>query len=328
MLATASCGHPDSFRVEGEIEGKPTINLRVVYMSQQGIRTAITASRDGKFSFEGSSARPTMVEIYDNEYRLLGRIVAENGQDIELTLDRNNPYKITAKGNDLSKKWAEWLNQHADSLSSADADTRNAMVARYVAANPADGLSALLMLTEYDASGRRAQMADSLFNTIDDDARLNIITGGMAAQLARVSSATSHAPVKPFSYILTGNRRGVFKPSDARLSMIAVCAETEKNDSIMHMLRSLRPHISRGKIQVLELSTAADTAAWRRALITDSATWTQAWVGGSIGSSALEPLGLPTLPYFIITDSAGHQLWRGASIESARSSLIEQISKL
>lgn len=327
MIAVA-CGHPETFRVEGEIEGAPSINLRVVYIGQQGVRSAITVSREGKFSFEGTSPKPVLVEIYDNDYRIIGRLVAENGQDIKLHLDRDNPYRISAKGNDLSRQWAEWLNSRADSLADASPDTRNAIIARYVTANTSSPVAALLMMTEYDASGQRAATADSLLNLIDDDARLNIITAGLADQLAHVSSATSHAPVRPFTYVMTGNRRGVFKPSDARLSMIAVCSDGRNNDSITDMLRSLRPHISQGRLQIIELSTAQDTASWRRNLMTDSTVWVQAWIGGSVASSALGPLGLPRLPYFIITDSAGQQLWRGASIQSARSHLIQQISNL
>lgn len=328
VLIAASCGHPETFRVEGEIEGAPSINLRIVYIGQQGIRSAITASRDGKFSFEGSSARPVLVEIYDNDYRIIGRIVAENGQDINLHLDRQNPYKIKAKGNELSVRWAEWLNTNADKLADASPAARNAIIAKFVTENPSSPLAALLMMTDYDASGSNAATADSLLGLIKDDARLNGITAGLADQLARVSSATSQAPVRPFSYVLTGNRRGVFKPSDALLSMIAICPDGRNNDTITRMLRSVRPYIAPGRLQVIELSTAQDTSAWRRNVMTDSATWTQAWVGGSVSSSALAPLGLPAIPYFIITDSAGHQLWRGSSIQSARSNLIQQIANL
>lgn len=322
---STGCGHSDSFRIEGTIEGKPTINLRIMYVGPQGIRTAITASRDGEFAFEGSSPRPVMVEIYDNEYRLLGRAIASDGEDIRLTLDRSNPYNIKATGNELSQQWADALRSMADKLYGATPAQRNSAVGAYVAANTGSPVSALLMMTEYDASGDYAVEADSLAGLIDPEARMGGITAGFLESLDHVSSATSHAPLSPIPYLVSGNGRKVFKPSDARLSLLALAADGNGRDSVVAALRAVSRHISHGRLQVVELSMATDTGAWRRSVTADTATWQQGWVGGSIASGALDGAGIPTLPYFIVTDSAGNQLWRGRSAGQARSFVIQHL---
>ena len=166
---SAACGHPDSLRLEGKLIDESTINLRVLYDSGRGMQSGITASRNGKFRFEGRTARPTLIDIYDNEYRLLGRTYGANGEDIKLTLDRSNPYNMTAKGNPVAERWAAWLHSHADSLRTADSDTRNRMVAGYVGSHRDDIVSALLMMTLYDSSGPRGAAAAALWDSIAEE---------------------------------------------------------------------------------------------------------------------------------------------------------------
>ena len=76
---------------------------------------------------------------------------------------------------------------------------------------------------------------------------------------------------------------------------------------------------------VVDLWLDADTLMWNRAFRSDTIPWQQAWVPGSVAGSAMAPLGIPTLPYFIVTDTAGRQLWRGTSARLARSAVITRL---
>lgn len=327
-FALGSCGHPDSFRLEGDIEGAPTINLRIVYTGRGGVTTAITASRDGKFHFEGASERPTLVQIFDNDYRLLARTVAANGNDVHLKFDRENPYKIKAEGNDLASRWANWLNSRADSLRAASPAERNAIIGRFVEANPSDPVGALLLATEFDSSGARAAEAARLWAVLTDEARLPNITSGYAAALDRVTSATAQAPIPAIPYMKKGGRAEIFRPAASRLSLIAITGKDEHRDSLTATLNRAMRHRAAGRFEVLELSLVPDTAEWRRSVQADSVKWTQGWIAGGISAGAVGRLGIPSLPYFIVADSAGTQLWRGADPAEAISQSISQLSCL
>lgn len=327
-LLAASCGHPDSFRIEGEIEGAPSMNLRVLYTGRDGVTATVTAAREGKFSFEGTSERPAVVQIFDNEYRVLGRTVAQNGEDVHLRLDRDNPYRISASGDPLGEAWAQWLNTRADSLRTATAAERNDIIARFVAANPTDPVSALLMITDFDSSGPRSARAAELWAAIAPEARPAYLTAGYEAQLSRVADAAARERIAAIPYMKRGGKTEIYRPASARLTLIAVTDAAGGRDSIVAALDRATRHRAKGRLEVLELSMAVDTMEWHRSVLADTVRWTQGWAAGGISGSAVGRLGIPSIPYFILADSAGRQLWRGAGASDAVSQTIQQLSCL
>lgn len=304
-----SCGsHSDKFVIKGSIEGKPSTNIRVIYFTGGNIITGITVAKEGSFAFEGVSKDDALIEIYDNEYRLLGRTVAHNGDDVELQLKPSDPTAITAKGNDMAERWATFLKENAD------AADRHEAVKAYVSTHPSDPLSALLVMSEIDASGPAVTLADSLMSLIDTEARATGITAGYSALIDRVSSATSAAPVTAINYMALGGRLRVFTPRKANRNLIAIVSHYKGRDSVIKTLREIPRHKD---LKLIELSTDQDTMVWSRDARLDSTWWEHGWAAGSISGMALKRLGIPTIPYFIVTDSAGTQLWRGRSVSKA-----------
>lgn len=327
-LLACACGHPDSFRIEGEIEGNPTMNLRVVYAGDGGAQSAVTASREGKFHFDGRASRPAVVEIFDNDYRIIGRTIAVNGRDIHLRLNRENPYDIEAGGYEPAERWAEWTRTRADSLRNASPALRNAMIARYVEAHPSDITAALLLLTEFDSSGEHAAEAARLWALLPDEARPAALTSAYAAMLDRVTSASSREPIAAIPYMKRGGKTEIFKPSRQRLSLIAVTGPVESRDTLVAGLARAVRHRAPGRFEVIELSLVPDTVEWRRSVASDTVKWTQGWIAGGISAGAVGRLGLPETPYYILTDSAGTQLWRGSDARTALSEAVEALSAL
>ncbi len=261
-IAAAACTDHDQFRISGTIEEEPTMNIRVGYYADGVYRTLITVSEKGAFEFYGSSRQPTVVEIYDYEYRLLGRVYAANGQTLDVKLARSNPYDLSVDGNETAKAWADFLRANADSLR-ADNAKANDIIGRYIAANPASTVSTLLLLTSFD-SAAEPLMADSLLGLIAPEARPSALTDGYNYLLQRVVAETADEPVLPFRYM-----------------------------------------------------TRSDSRDWKHSVSPDSAKWEQGWTPGGIASPGLERLAIPSVPYFIVCDSTGTQLYRGASVGAA-----------
>ncbi len=327
-LFLTGCGHPDSFRVDGVIEGNPTMNLRVVYSGPGGVQSSVTASREGKFHFEGHSDRPTIVQVFDNEYRVIGRTIAANGEDLHLRLDRENPYNITAEGDALAARWATWLRERADSLHAATPAERNAIIGGYIKSNPGDPVGGLLLLTDYDSSGSNASGAAELWASLEEEAKPGQLAAGYVAMLDRVTSASAGGQIVPVPYMVSGGKTELFRPAAARLNLIAVTGMSEGHDSVAGMLSRAGRHRSKGRFEVVELSLVPDTMEWRRSVYNDSVKWTQGWIAGGISAGAVGRLGIPSLPYFIVADSAGTQLWRGSAAEEALSAAVEKLSTL
>lgn len=322
-LVLTSCGHSDTFRIEGKLTDGSAINLRIIYYSDGAVVTGITASKDGgKFVYEGHVSYPALIEIYDNDYRLLGRMVASPGDDLEVKLDTKQPYLIEIEGNKTSKQWSDFLRTNAEMLQSGKHSARNELIANYVKDNPDNRVSELLMMTEFDASvPGGAILADSLMNLISPDIREKGFSVSYGLIVERVGKQASNEKVMPIPYRKLDNITALFKPSEKPYNLIALTDDHSNRDTIIKELRHIAATHPHQRLGLIELSMDMDTTVWARSIRTDSATWTQGWVAGAISGQSIDRLGIPDVPYYIVADSAGHQVWRGKSITEASSQL-------
>lgn len=326
VVLLASCGHSDTFRVAGSIADGSSINIRFVYYTDGGIQTGLTASVDGKFEFEGRSPEMAAVEVYDNDYRLLGRFVAQNGEDIKLKIDRGNVYLGTASGNDFNKLLTEFYNTNAETLAKSDSPERNKFIADYVATHSGSPLAQLILATEIDASTEEgAALADSLMKGISPEARTIALAEPFVMLNSRVGSEAAHEPIAAITYKAAGNRTETFITQRTPLSVISVSDDGHGRDSVVEAIRKLAKYEKKGRLAVIDLSVDADTMIWRRSVKNDSATWKQGWAAGAISGQSLDKMGIPAVPYFILTDSAGTQLWRGRSATAIVSQTVSRL---
>lgn len=319
--ALAACGDNETFTVEGTVDGNATINLRFIYYNNGTLVRGLTAARDGKFEYKGVATEPTAVDILDNDYRLLGRLYTVNGEHITCELTRNAPNDIKVSGSDISERWARFLNSNAEALSGPDA---NASIERYVADNPSDIVSTLLMVTAYDASSD-ALRADSIMSLIDTDRRPGALVGSFNTMLQRLIAVND--TVAPIPALNMRDSIVDFDPAAKRWSLIVLSNDMSgRSDSIVEALKRLNRKALRPTLQIADISLDSDTAAWHKSVKPDSATWTRLWVAASLASPGIDRLGVNRLPYFIVTDSVGSQLLRTPSISRAEA-FIDSLDK-
>ncbi|MDE6136250.1 MAG: DUF4369 domain-containing protein [Muribaculaceae bacterium] len=315
VVATA-CGDSGRFSVQGTVEGGKSMNLRYVFYNGNAFAQGITAVRDGRFSFEGVTMQPAMMELYDNDYRLLGRLYVANGDEIECTIDPSDPYMLRASGNDALARWTRWQRDNAPALNAGRAD---ALVEKYVGEHAADVVSTLLLTSLYDASTPDGlRRADSLLSLIEPDARPMNLTQSFMAQI----DANLHADtlrVRDFKARVLGKGPDTVRVADAPLSVYALSTEHSlRKDSVVPLLTELHKRSGRRSVRVVDISLDADTTAWRRITRPDSADWTQAWLPGGTAARGIDSLAVPSLPYFIVADSTGRQLLRTPSAGAVR----------
>lgn len=325
FLLLVSCGDSDSFTIKGTIEGSPTMNVRYIYYANGRVNRGVTASREGKFEIKASSPTSTILEICDNDYRPMARMYVSNGDNIECQLKRERPYELKIKGNDISERWAKYLNENAEKLTLSVADA-NAAVEAYVSQYPEDIVSTLLMLTVYDASVD-ALHADSLMTSISQVYRPAILVDGFNAIMQRLVDQSVAKPVVAIPYYSRTDSLLSFKPSTKPWSLIVVSDDkSPRADSIVPVLRRLSKTKFRSKLQIVDLSMDIDTVRWHKSIAVDTAKWQQGWVAASIASPGIDRLGIPSLPYYIITDSTGTQHLRGCSINSIEQYINDNIN--
>lgn len=307
LFSIVACTNDEQFRVNGEIEGKPTMNIRVCYYANGAVHTIVTAAREGKFEFFGSAPQPAIVEITDYEHRPLARIYARNGETFDLSINREAPLTSVAEGNETTVRWSEFLRDNADVLAARDSSA-NKTIEKFVRANPDDVLSTLLFLTSYNSS-LDPVAADSLLSAIGPKARPSGILEGYNLMISRLIAETVDKPVRPFYYDRRDTAR-LFDPADSKVNLIAFTNDDlEGYDSLADSLEKA----VRGDIRVMDLRAANFKGVW----YADTLKRVVGTLPGGIAARGVDSLGIPSLPFFIVADSHGKQIYRDKTLTAA-----------
>lgn len=177
----------------------------------------------------------------------------------------------------------------------------------------------MLVVTTYDAASDPAA-AQRLLESIDPSAKPVSVVEGYASMLASMAVCGGDGRMRPFRYYARRSGNSTFEPSVHPLTLLSFTSASGKPrpDSIVDALKSAHRRYGKRRLHVLDIGfDAADTFAWRQAVRPDSALWTQGFCPGSIMTPGIDSLAIPSLPYFIVADSAGVQLYRGTSVSDA-----------
>lgn len=323
MLFMAGCGHSDTYRMTGTLNDGSTQNMRVLAYSGGAVGPSITAALEGKFDFEHPLREVALIELYDNDYHLLARFIARPGDDISLEIDHSNRYLNKVDGNADSREWTSFLNSNAAILADGTPAERNALIADYVGKHPESRVSEMLLLTEFEVTGHE-DAADSLYRLLSPELLENGLSTDFGETVARMS-AGRHARISPITYIRHGNYTETFDPAKASLNLYVLEAESGGRDTIQPEIKKLARLEKPGCLAILDLGLHQDSIPWSREVRGDSATWAQGWLAGGVSAPVIEELAVPQLPYYIIADSTGTQLWRGPSLTLAVSEIMSRI---
>ncbi len=309
------CASSDSFKIKGKIKGDPDMNISITYYADEAVRSMVTVARKGNFEAECAAREPVLVSLTDGNGKLIGLVYATPGDKITCTIDRNNPFRISAKGNPLTERWSVVADSLADKLLNNSPREINTIVENYIASNPRDEISALLFAQCYDASVSPTR-ADSVLRAIAPEAQNSVFLDSYVTQSHIFADSASLAPIRELTLRTTDDSACHFNTKQRPLNFIAISGDRYdwRRDSVR---LALRRQFADPRVQVLSLSVASDTFIWKRIVRQDSVRCLQAWVPGGELAPQIYHLAIPTLPFFIITDSLGNQLLRTPSLTVA-----------
>ncbi len=314
-----ACGDDTRFRVTGEVQGLGTRTINMIYVADGAVHQEGQPAIDGKFDLSGVSAEYTVAELFTAQRKLIARLIVKNGQTINCKLDLDNPYVIEMKGNKPVEQWSGWIRQNAGILEIGHPAQINSLVADYVVNHRDDILSSALMLTTYHAPDYESQ-ADSLFALISPAARPDKLVDDYRLLLSYNNTAHLNARIRPFSLYSYGDSIEHYAPGKASYTLFYFAAQEHRRDTIVREIEKIYDDYSRRRLKVLDVSMATDTLSWKSEH-PDSLKWTRVWTPGGVASAAFDPLNIPRLPYYILADSTGTQIYRGSSANTAIDSL-------
>ncbi len=314
----SGCKGDKPFKLTGELTDGATTNLYVKYYGNNALNTLITAARDGKFEAKGIAAEPTVARILDKDNRLLALVYVKSGDEIVLTIDPNSLASTKVTGNEVNDALTAFFGANAKVIDGGDNETINKIIAGYVKAHPADPASAVLLGFVYDASLDPSETA-SLVYALAPEAQLPFVVGQLSVQTRQFASDQALGKVADFRYLKAGADSALtFSASDKTASLIVFSDDrSERADSVVPQLKDIYKASGSEKLQIMDVIIINDTTAMKGLTRRDSVSWTQAWTPGGLLSDQLSPLGVPALPYYIVTDATGRQVYRGRSVAAA-----------
>lgn len=318
-LATVACGDDEGYRLKATIADGSDATFRLVTYTPDGPVTRLLASRKGVFEHSDTVASPTLVEVLANDYTPLGMYWAENGTEIEITIDPKSMAGFKVEGGEVNGRLNNWFGKNKTLNAAGPSAALNAVIEQYVRDHRDDVVSAILMVTRWDASVNPALTAE-LWSLISAKAKPAGIGADMMSLTAQAVQPGATEALISLTFVNQADTLETYRPTAHTATIIAFSDETVANhrDSLVATLKGLRhdwPDMRR--LKVIDYSLDTDTLTWRRTTRRDSADYTRAWSGAGRSAIGVAELGIARLPYYIVTDSAGSQIYRGTSVTDA-----------
>lgn len=324
LLTGFGCSHSESFVIEGEIKGAAAQTVTLTYFSKGGLKQESAGAVDGRFVFSGTAKTPTLaiVSVAPENLRI-ATLVVSDGDKIKIKADLNDPLGTIVDGNSDSEHIARWISENKQNLLSRSAAAVNGAVTDYVTRNT-DKLSATAILTNFFLCEGYESSADSLFTLLSKDVRPVDVTQAFNDVVSSFLATVGSGPIPMLSLYERCDSIIYINPMRHRATLLCFLDEDRRaRDSVVACLRDLTDAFTVKQLRAVEISTARDSASWRRSIGNDTVAWPQTWPVGSLAASPLRKLAVGRVPFFIVTDSTGNTLYRGPSVSKARQ-IIEQ----
>lgn len=318
LVVFASCGNNEEFLINCKIRGLGSKGVEMTYTTR-GVQRVGFHPVDGKVALRGVSDKPVLVEVSTIDNRLLFTCVAQNGDNLDVELDLDKPTSLKISGNDASEEYSRFIVDNDSLLQSDDVAGINRLIAAEVRRHPDRISSAMLLATRFQARDYELE-ADSLINTLKPDARPSGVMGAFASLVGEQVSSSVGSPVRAMTincgYQNKQDTTMRYWASNQSYSMLVVTGYL-RGDSIGKTLRELCDSLPDRRFKAFEIAVTGDSAMWKIAVRNDSTKWVKAWVPGGTASNEVRSLTVSSIPYFVVADSTGRQIYRGRSLSAA-----------
>lgn len=318
LVVFTSCGNNEEFLINCKIRGLGSKGVEMTYTTR-GVQRVGFHPVDGKVTLRGVSDKPVLVEVSTIDNQLLFTCVAQNGDNLDVELDLDKPTSLKISGNDASEEYSRFIVDNDSLLRSNDVAGINRLIAAEVRRNPDRISSAMLLATRFQARDYELE-ADSLVNTLKPDARPTGVMGTFASLVGEQVSSSVGSPVRAMTincgYQNKQDTTMRYWASNQSYSMLVVTGY-HRGDSIGNMLQELCDSLPDRRFKAFEIAVTGDSAMWKSAVRNDSTKWVKAWVPGGTASNEVRSLTVSSIPYFVVADSTGRQIYRGRSLSAA-----------
>lgn len=322
VVILASCGG-DKFKIDSDIANLDGAGVRVIFKSDSGLVDEwINLDKNRKFSYQGMTSQPVIVNLLNHRDEPLVAVVASGGDHIKLKGDASAPMGIKVSGNRLNEEWQLFRKEHAAFYTDANPSRLDAAIEKYVKEHPADMLSTVLLIADYSDYSDRAKV-DEMFKSIQPEARPESITQAFIG----AHSGSKNKKLPRLMTMTLWKHHGAFEEVSLtnRVTLLSLWAQPQKDrDALRTEVQAIQDKTD-GKVQVLDILTESDTIRWHQTI--DGESWQHYWAPGGPLEQGIQLLGITSMPWYAVTDSTGLIIYSGPSIDNAVNKALKTINK-
>ena len=323
LLLLSACSESGQFRINGIVDGFGTGNLRLIYLSGGSVRSVTATAVDGKFMALAQADHPTLIRIYTSQGAVIGRLIVEPGQTVDLRINTTDPADMEVEGSKESERLAEFLAKNAKAVRDHDTAALNAAIVKEINDPPDRLLSGALLTDFYDPRGRETEVL-KLIAALRPEVVRNLEMPSYRELLAPLTVPLDSISIPlEFKLFSTSDSIEPVRISRAAANLIIIADASQRSaDSITSALSTLTPGRSASDLAIISISTDRDTAAWHSAIRQNpgdpSPLISRYWSPAPYSIPALAGAAPASTPWFIVADSTGAVLYRGPSVSRAR----------
>ena len=323
LAATLASCSSDSFKIDGALSGLDGPSVHIICKADTCmVDEWVDLDAKGKFSFEGQSAEPVIVNLLNQRGDVLTTVVAANGDHLKLKGDAGKPMGIKVKGNNLNEQWQTFRDENKDLYTDANRNRLDAAIEKYVREHPAELLSTVLLLVDYSDYSNRAKVG-ALLKSIHVEARpeslIRLFVGdpmsGKKVNLPRLTTLTLYKHDGGFEEV---------KLTD-HVTLLTLWAQPQdKRADVLAQVRALQQKAD-GKVRVIDILTEGDTLRWHKTIAGED--WGHYWAPSGPVEQGVQLLGITSLPWYAVSDSTGLIVYSGPILTDAVNTAMSKVTR-
>lgn len=325
LMLLCSCGK-NEFRLTFSLPEEVTANYTAIYYATAkdgGLSIETVANiTSGKGSLTCATRYPTLLYLYAGGV-LPTVIYAERGNEISIkgASPEAASWEIEG-GGDINRDLSLWRNAHTVTLTSGTPLQINEAVADFVASNPSNPVSAILLLTAFSRREEETKFR-RLWASLTPDAdkeKWVVMTGR-----SDMPDAVAKTPGRLLSMALRSLKGGAdtIRPAGHAATLLFFWNNgLDGRDALIDSIRVLSKEYPDSASRIIaDISLDHDSLSWRTPLRSDSLeNVARLWIPAGLADRRMIDLGVTRIPFFIVTGPDGHQAYRGSDVAAALSS--------
>lgn len=322
LLFLFSCGNKE-FVLEFELSEDINENFNATYYSadkQGGITVQAVASiMKGKCVLTGMTKSPTIIYLYARKFEYPLVIYVSKGEKIKITGDNPDPLMWTVEGNAINKDLSSWRTNHKEEFSKRDSESIDEAIANYIENNEKNPASLIILLSYFNRKEKEGEYV-RLFSMLKEKSGNEKLLKVLA--ISSQVDSEEYEPGRMLSLILRSNKGGNDTIRNNGKQPVLLCFWNKDSSSRRTMVDSLKNLLleypdSVNRV-IADICFDIDSVGWKNEIRRDSLRGVyRMWAPMGNNDPELRLLKVPRLPFYIVFDKEGKQIFRGNELTGA-----------